>query len=193
MTDQAELERWLSRLGWALGHLPVRERDDIVRETRSHIEDRMASGGSVQQVLSEFGPAERHARRFVDEIEAYEALGSQRAGDLARFVANRAHRSVGAAIALLALILLAILAGVIVLVVALKIFDPVHAGLWVGPGTAFIGVIDDPASARELLGLWLFPSAAVVLTLIFIAGRLLLSSVVPWMAPRRGRPPTGLG
>ena len=193
MTDQVELERWLSRLGWALGHLPVHERDDIVRETRSHIEDRVASGGSVQQVLSDFGPAERHARRFVDEIEAYGALGSQRVGDLARFVANRAHRSVGAAIALLALILLAILAGVTVLVVAMKIFDPVHAGLWTGPGTAFIGVIDDPAAARERVGPWLFPAAGVVLALIFIAGRLVLSSVVPWLVPRRDRPPTGRG
>ena len=191
MTDQAEVERWLSRLGWALNHLPPHERDDIVRETRSHIEDRVASGASLQQVLSGFGPAERHARRFVDEIQACEALGSQRVGDLARFVANRAHRSVGAAIALLALILLTILAGITVVVVGLKIVDPVHAGLWTGPGQTFIGIIDDPQAGREILGLWLFPAAAVVLTLIFIAGRLLLSLVVPRLAPQRPGSPAG--
>lgn len=187
MTEQAALERWLSRLGWALGHLPARERDDIVRETRSHIEDRQAAGGSIQKVLSDFGPAEHHARRFVDEIEAYEALGSQRAGELARFVVNRAHRSVGAAVALLALVLLAILAGVTILVVGLKIFDPVHVGVWTGPGTAFVGVIDDPASGRERLGLWLFPVAALVLTLAVITGRLLLAWIVPWLKPRGDR------
>jgi len=189
MTDERELDHWLSRLGWALSHLSEPERADIVKEARSHVEDRVAAGASVREVLLDFGPAERHARRFVDEIEAYEALGSQKAGALARFVVNRAHRSVVAALALLALVLLAVLASVAVLTVALKIFDPVHAGLWVGPGVAFVGVIDDPTTARELLGAWLFPAAAVFLTVVVIAARLLLSVVVPRLTPRWPLPP----
>ena len=191
MTDQAKLERWLSRLGWALGNLPPGERDDIVREARSHMEDRIASGGSLDAVLAEFGPAERHAQRFVDEIEAYEALGSQRTGVQARFVFNRAHRSFGAACALLLLLLLGIVGVVTVLIVGLKIFDPVHTGLWVGQGAAFVGVADDPAAGRELLGPWLIPAAALVLTLSAIAGRLLLAGAVALLTPRSDRVPSG--
>ncbi|HEV7227198.1 hypothetical protein [Brevundimonas sp.] len=189
MTDERELDHWLSRLGWALSHLSESERADIVKEA---VEDRVAAGASVRDVLLDFGPAERHARCFVDEIEAYEALGSQKAGALARFVVNRAHRSVVAASALLALVLLAVLASVAVLTVALKIFDPVHAGLWLGPGVAFVGVIDDPSTARELLGAWLFPGVAVFLTLVVIAARLLLSLVVPRLTTRSHLPPASL-
>ncbi|KQY89787.1 hypothetical protein ASD25_04455 [Brevundimonas sp. Root1423] len=178
----------MRRLGWALGSLPVRERDDILRETRSHIDDRVAEGVALETVLQGFGPAERYARQFIDEIEAYEALGSQRAADLALFVANRAHRSGVAAFTLLLLLLLGVLAAITVLMVGLKIYDPVHTGLWVGQGGGFVGIIDDAAAGRELMGPWLFPISALLLTLVAVCGRLLLSFVVPLLKPRPDRP-----
>lgn len=191
MTDQRELSIWLDRLGWALGNLTPVERDEIVRETRSHIEERLALGGSLQQVLRDFGPAERHARQFVDEVEAYEALGSQRAGLMARFIFNRAHRNFAAAGALLLLLLLGTLGGIALMMVGLEILDPAHTGLWVGGGAVFLGILDEPVGARELLGLWLFPVAALVLTLAAIGGRFVLSWIVELLAPRSDRSSSG--
>lgn len=189
MTDQTQLDHWLRRLGWALGSLPAGERDDIVRETRSHIEDRIAAGAPVDRVLSDFGPAERHARQFVDEMQAYEALGSQGGVKLAWFVANRAHRSLAAAATLLLLLLLIVAAIITLGLVGLEVYDPARTGVWVGPGTGFVGLIADPSLGREVLGPWLFPAAALVLTVIFVTGRLLLSLIVPLLATGYNRVP----
>lgn len=191
MTDQTRAETWLRQLGWTLASLPHAEREEILRETRSHIEDRMAAGAPVDRILEDFGPADRHARRFIDEIQVYEVIGSQRARDLAGFIANRAHRNLAAAATLLALLLLGIAAIVTLGLAGLELYDPVRNGVWIGDGGGvFIGLTDMSASGREILGAWLYPVAALVLTAICVSGRLLLSLVVPLLArtsdlPRR--------
>lgn len=48
-------EMWLRRLEWALHALPTKDRDEIVRETCSHIEERIAQGVGEPQILASLG------------------------------------------------------------------------------------------------------------------------------------------
>jgi hypothetical protein len=90
------------------------------------------------------------------------------------------------------LLILGAAALIVVLLTLLKIYDPVHTGAWVGPHLTLIGVIDDPQTGHDLLGLWLFPCAAVVLMLVWIVGRLLLSIAVPLLAAAPSTHRTGI-
>lgn len=183
MTDPTVAD-WLRRLAWALAAMPPAQRDDIVAEARVHLEEGVAAGRSAAEALAGFGPAEDYARPFLDEMELTAALGSQKSGDLLGAVARRVHRSLVAAVAAVVLLALALVAFMAVSLVIMKLQDPVHAGLWIGPGQQFIGTIDDPTQARELLGLWLYPLAAGCLALAWLVGRLVLL----WAVRRLARP-----
>lgn len=173
-TPDRAVAEWLRRLTWALGRMPAPQRDDIVAEVRAHIEEATASGRSPHDVLAGFGDPAVYARPFLDEMELASALGSGRPGDLFAAVLARAHRSLLAVLALAAVTALGVAAFTAVSLVIMKLQDPAHVGLWIGPRQQFIGVIDDPSQAREYLGGWLYPLAALVLTLAAVLGRLLL-------------------
>jgi len=169
-----DLKVYLRRLRWALAALPERDRDDVVEETRLHVLERVESGRSLEQALAALGPAPTYARGFLDEMELSEVLASQGSGAMLRAVARRAQRSLVAAAALAAVLALGASAVLTLSVAVFEIGDPVHTGLWVSDDQTFIGVIDDPSSARDLLGGWIFVLAAVNALLAWWLGRLVL-------------------
>ncbi len=59
-----------------------------------------------------------------------------------------------------------------------KLSHPETAGLWVGPRHFFIGTIDDPSLAREVLGFWIFPAAVVAWVLAWVLTRKLSRAAV---------------
>ncbi|MDO8380532.1 HAAS domain-containing protein [Phenylobacterium sp.] len=185
-----EIAHWLRRLSWSLAAIPTPEREDIVAEIADHLRERTQSGQAPADVLAGFGAPEAYARRFLDDFELSGALGSQRSGDLAAAILRRAHHSLLALAAVAAACLLAAGAFVVVLTATYKVFDPTHAGLWSGRAGFFIGIIDDPATARELLGFWIFPLAALSLVLAWLAVRLILVGALRRIA--RDRPATTL-
>jgi uncharacterized membrane protein len=172
---ESKSSKWLIQLGCALARLPEADRDEIVRETRSHIEERLAGGRSVEEVLSSFGEADRYARQFTEESEAHAALDCSRTTDLALFVLGRAHRHAFAAGAVLLVAALSSFALLAFITIVLKIADPRHTGLWQGSDFTFLGVIDQPEAADELLGLWLFPVSAAVVLFVLVICRFVLS------------------
>jgi len=181
--EDRDLETWLRRLRWGLAALPESERDDIVRETRAHIEESMANGRTAREAIGAFGPAEDYARAFIEERELVAAVGSEAPGSMFAVVLKRAHKSLVAASAFLLVAFIAMGALVVVAVAVIKIDDPAHAGLWIGPRQFFLGVIDDPSSAHELLGnaIYLLPPLAIVAA--WYAGR----SVLLWSIRRMAR------
>lgn len=172
--DERRVEAWLRRLKWALSSVPAPEREDILAETRAHLYERVEAGSGLAEALEGFGPAEIYARRFIDEMELSDALASQRAPSLLGAVANRVNRSLAAAGALLLVVFLALFSLSIVLVAVWKIQDPAHAGLWIGEGIFFFGQVDEGTPAREVLGFWIFPVAALVILGSWWLGRLVL-------------------
>lgn len=173
---------WLRRLHWALAAMPSPEREEIVAEARAHLEDAAAEGRATADVLAGFGPPDAYARRFLDEAEVTRALGGQRSGDLIAVVARRAHRSLVAAMAGVALLALGAVGLMATTLLFMEIQDPVHTGLWWGPKVHFVGQIDDPAAARDLIGVWLTPAAIAMLAGAWILARLALLAAVRTLA-----------
>lgn len=183
--SSSPVNEWLRRLRWSLAALPERDRDDIVAETRAHLEERVASGEPPERALAAFGSPEAYARQFVDEMEVAGALGDPRSGTLLAVVARRVHRSLLAVAALVVVVLLGAAAFLLVSVAMMKVVDPTRAGLWRSGQGMFLGIIDDPARGEELLGLSLYPLAGLGLLAIWAVGRMVLLGALRALA--RGR------
>lgn len=183
--DTPEIQDWLRRLKWSLTSVPSPERDDIVQETHAHLREAIAGGQTSGAVLAGFGTPEEYARQFVDEMDVSRALGSGRPAAMFATVVRRMHRSFIATLAFLAVFILGCAALGIGYTVVMKIVDPQHAGLWMGRTQFFIGTIDDPTSAHELLGYSLFPVAAMLFGGIWQLGRLILTRTLRHLAQSR--------
>ncbi|WP_257387822.1 HAAS signaling domain-containing protein [Tahibacter caeni] len=183
--ETREFEPWLRRLKWALSALPAQDRDDIVAETRAHLRDACDAGQTPAQVLAGFGGAEDYARQFVDQMELSGALGAGRSGPMLRLVLRRAHRSLIATVATTLVLVCVLLAVTGASLVFFELSDPVHTGFWSGGGNLFVGVIDDPAKAVDLLGTWLLPAALAAVVLPLLLGRLVLLWTVRRLAGRK--------
>jgi hypothetical protein len=183
--DPVEIQEWLRRLKWSLAAIAPFERDDIVEETRAHLRETMAKGATPSAALAGFGRPEDYARRFVDDMEVSGALGSQSTGAMLSVVGRRIHRSVVAAFTGGTILILSMFAFAALVMLAYKLSDPVHAGLWRNAHQFFIGKIDNPASATDLLGNWLYPLAAATLALAWLIGRFILLWAVRSLARDR--------
>jgi len=161
-----------------------------VAEIADHLNQRAQAGQAPAEILAGFGTPEAYGRRFLDDFELSGALGSQKSGDLAAAILRRAHRSLLAFAAVAAGCLLSAGAFLVVTTAIFKLTDPVHAGLWSGRAGFFIGIIDDPTSARELLGIWIFPLAVLSVVLAWLAVRLVLVGALGRIA--RDRPASPL-
>lgn len=185
MTDaDRRLDEWLRGLKWSLQSIPSPEREDIIEETRAHITERLDRGAPLEEALAPFGTPEDYARSFIDEMEVSGALATQKSGPLMAVITRRAHRSLVAAGAVLGILVLNVIAIASVAIGVYRLFDPVHAGLWVGPGFAFLGTIDDPSTGRELLGNWVYVLAPIVLVVCWYLARLILIGTVRTFARR---------
>jgi uncharacterized membrane protein len=151
--------------------LPAKDRDEIVRETYSHIEERVAQGMGEPQILASLGNADDYAQSFLDEFELSQALGSRKLPAMIRAAARWVHRSVAAAVAFTSVLLLGVFAGGVVLTAAMHFLDPTHWGLWVSSHMLLIGHVDDPSEARELLGAGIYLFAVGSVIVCWIAGR----------------------
>ena len=69
MTQEHPLvERYLSRLQDGLTMMPPADRDEVVRDIRSHIAEATAAGTPLESVLTTLGPAEVLARAYAVEL-----------------------------------------------------------------------------------------------------------------------------
>lgn len=51
--------------------------------------------------------------------------------------------------------------------IVVKLLDPVHAGLWTGPGAFFLGTTDDNTRFTERMGNWFIPALTVTGILLY--------------------------
>lgn len=184
MTDDPLLADYARKLRWALSALPEKDRDDIVAEMRSHVLDRVDAGASLKDALAALGSPEEYARGFADAHAVASALSSRRTPHMISALATGAARNVAAAGAGILILLTWVVAALISYVAILKISDPTHVGLWKGGRNFFIGIIDDPSTAKELLGPWITPLALVVVILAWLITRALAVWALRRLAPR---------
>lgn len=179
---------YLRRLRAGLAPLPETEREEIVRETASHLLDRVGGGPesagetvgpALAAALAELGEPEAYAARFVANyrISAALASGSPLApvGEALRLIGS-GFRAFAVGFVLL---LLGSLAAGFALVAVLKPILPEQTGLFVKEGGPYaLGIFDagSRAGARELLGWWVVP--------ICLAAAPLLALAAGWVARR---------
>ena len=185
LTQDRAVADWLRRLAWALSRMPSPEREDIVLETRGHLEERIAAGATPAEALAAFGPAETYAHRFLDEMDVAAALGSRRFGDVFGVVVTHLNRSMIAVLAFLVVLFVSGIALGLVVAGVWKLFDPVHVGIWISGRSFWIGDIDDPSAGRELVGLWLYPITLAGVALAWFVCRAVLLWAVRTLAPSR--------
>lgn len=88
MTQEHPLvERYLSRLQDGLKLMPPADRDEVVRDIRSHIAEATAAGTTLESVLTTLGPAEVLARAYSVELVLNTAPGRPPMSEFQRFFA----------------------------------------------------------------------------------------------------------
>ena len=171
--DDSRIAEYGRELRWALSTLPEVDRDSIVAETQSHVLDRVDAGASLDEVFGALGDPDEYARAFREAHSVAIALSSRRTPHMLHALFERAARSVAAAGAGLAVLVIWVLAALVAYVAVLKVSDPTHVGLWSGEHIFFLGIIDDPSTGRELLGPWITPLALVCIAIAWVATRFL--------------------
>ena len=170
-SEDSRLSNYARKLRWALSALPEGDRDDIVAEMRSHVLDRLDSGVSIAEALSALGDPDAYAKEFNDAYAVSAALSSRRTSDLVVALLQGGAGSLAVTCAGLVIVTAWSAAALIAFLAVLKIRDPAHIGLWSGQHFFFMGVIDDPSTGRELLGLWITPLALVCVVAAWVITR----------------------
>ena len=183
-TEDPKLLEYGRKLRWALSALPEVDRLGIIEEMRSHVLDRVDAGASMQQTLEALGDPNDYARQFCDAYSVAAALSSRRTPLLVGALVGGVARSLAAACAAAVIFITWSAAALFVYVALLKIGDPAHVGLWRGEDFFFIGIIDDPATGKELLGPWITPLALIAVVAAWITTQTLATWALKRLVPR---------
>lgn len=178
--SEARIEDYLRRVRAGLASLPETVREDVVAELRSHIADRVEAGHEPAAVIAALGAPEDYAARMYDAHQVTEALSTRRTGALVGALIRSMAVNGFAIAAAIALFFLWSFVVSVAGVAVWEITDPEHTGLWVSDRVFFIGKIDDPSIANDVLGVWIFP-----LTLGLVAGAWLLTQALAVWTLRR--------
>jgi hypothetical protein len=163
MKDDPTFSTYIRHLRWSLASLPADERDDIVAEARSHLQEKLDRGARIEEAIDGLGAPEDFARAFITERAPLSALGSRDSLGLLAALAQRSIRNARTMSATAGCVVVWGFALVVCAVAAAKIFDPSHVGMWIGGRQFFLGAMDEPSRGHEVLGLWIFPIAFLVL------------------------------
>jgi len=195
--DNNEADAYLKRLRWALSHLPVEDREEIVTETRAHFSERMAQGAAFEEVAASFGEPEAYARRFLENYEISVALSSGSPLRMMGTAVKAIGRGVGSFLAVTGLIVFYLTALTFVLMAILKPIMPEQVGFWTGddlfllgivsdPVVGGMGLVGDPTGAEERLGYWIIPLSLVAGVVVYLMSTSFLRRFLKSM--RRERP-----
>lgn len=178
MTDStlpSEISQWLSVLQNALKALPPSDRDDIVREARAHLQDRIAAGLSSSQALHGFGDARTYARGFLDAHSLNTALTSKRILPMLKTLTAFAGRSTLAFFGLMGTLIAGSIGLSSAISLVVKIFRPELVGLWYREedhNTMLrLGTWSPPEGATDIAGAWIYPLLIVLIAVGFLMAR----------------------
>lgn len=177
MTDtiaDPRIEAYVRKVRLGLSGLDETTRRDIALELEQHIADRIEAGAALDAVLQSLGDPRDYAAELYQAHAVDAALNTGRSTDLAAALARAAPSNIVAFTAGMVVLFSWIGAGLLAAVAIMKLVDPVHVGVWTNAeGVLFIGGIDDPGRAREILGVMIFPLAFAALAIAWLMTRLL--------------------
>jgi len=180
----AAIDRYLGRVRDALRALPEADRDDIVHELRTHIEDVSAGDArGVDAALASLGDPTELARHYETERRAVRAECSGSPLTILHGLRHASRTRLGRVTAT------ALYAFAYINVFALwaaaidKLFAPTSVGAWRTPGDLWpirlVTAGEPPPHSHELLGWWLVPLAVLAGWLVRVAADRLAQA---WLA-----------
>jgi hypothetical protein len=176
MTADAKqkIELYLSRLRKRLPGISEQEVGDIVKELRTHILEKVESGGEasaadVDAVLTALGSPEELANEYLTDNLLARAEASRSPWDVLGSFTRWASLSYAGFFVLVGSLIGYFFGIVFILVAILKPFHPQTAGLWLLPNGAGdyeislrLGFGSIPSAGREVLGWWIVPLGLLV-------------------------------
>ena len=198
MTDEQQVEQYLSSLRTHLGAMPLTEREEILREIQAHIRDSAEEpGSSLGVVLARLGPADELAVEYQDGLLIRQASRSFSPISLMRAMFRIATRGVRGVLGTLAFVcgFLGYLIGFgVVLTAILKPLLPDRTGLWTN-GSAehfrFLAGTVYPTPQppmHEILGWRYIPIALTVGALLLVLTTLAIRFFLRLSRRERGGP-----
>jgi len=175
-----ELEGYLRRLRWALSPLPSEEREEILRETRSHFLERIAGGdpqARFRETAAALGDPEDYAQGFLDGYRLAAAVADGSGPVMFRQALRLASRGIGAFFGTLGLLFIFLLAAAHLALAVLKPIFPENVGAWLEGGRRLsLGFMSPPPGpdVPELLGYWIIPVALLLSIGLYRLGVILL-------------------
>lgn len=163
------IDQYCSRLCKALHRVPTPERDEIVREVRSHILERVEAEGNVTEdilaeILRAVGDPKELASEYKTQAILRRATRSKSPWLLLRATLRWAATSVAGTVAFLATVAGYGCAAVFLVCASLKPFFPSRIGLWLAPEqTLSFGYWNGRLSSTEIYGISVRPPASFAL------------------------------
>jgi hypothetical protein len=157
-----QVDNYLSNLRKSLPHMPVEEREEIVREISAHIREcAQEPGSSIDNVLKRLGSPESLASEYGHDRLMRRARRSFSPVLILRVTLALARRGAEGFALFLGTLVGYTMGGGLVLTAILKPFFPRNIGLWIGPGVFDFGFRVPPHSGpvHEVLGQWYIPVA----------------------------------
>jgi uncharacterized membrane protein len=189
-TDSAvrQIDEYLASLHKALGKLPPQARDDITKEIRSHILERVEEEGrvteqTVNEVLRAMGDAREFASQYRTQAVLRRATTSKSPWTLLRATARSATTGLAGVVAFTATIAGYGCALVAYLCALLKPILPSHIGLWLGPEHTLTLGYRASRLAAETYGISVRPPASFVLGTLSATHGPAQELLGPWLFP----------
>jgi uncharacterized membrane protein len=173
MTQEMQIENYLTVLRSHLGPLTIAEREEIVLEIGAHIRDSAEqSGASMSSILARLGPAEQLAAQYREGLLIRQASRSFSPLVLLRAALRLATRGAfGIFVFFCGVFGYSFGAGFLAVALG-KMIYPSHTGAWVqdgrlvSAGTFIFGV---SPQAHEVLGIWIIPLGLILGSLTLLA------------------------
>jgi uncharacterized membrane protein len=181
-----QIESYLADLHEALKDVSREERDEILREIRTHIVDSLRDNpqAAVETVLRGLGAPERLAEQYQTEVLLTQASHSFSPWLLLSTAWHWAHTGVcGFAVFMVAMVGYLMALGLL-LTVLLKPFFPNRIGLWVGHGNLVFGATGRGAGVHDVLGTLYIPVTMLLAFGIAVG----TTHTLRWLMRTRRRP-----
>jgi uncharacterized membrane protein len=166
MTNELQIERYLSSLSTNLAPISLTDREEILREISAHIRDSAEeSGSSVDAVLARLGPPQDLAAQYRDGLLIRRAVHSISPVLLLHASLRLATKGVFGMLVFFSGLFGYAIGGGLIATAFLKPILPAHTGVWVvGEQIVNAGVLFPPPQppAHEILGWWYIVVALTV-------------------------------
>lgn len=166
---------FLAKLERALRSLPADERQSILAEIKSHIDDRTAATGRpVSEALESLGDPLELAQAYMEQRKLEDAVVRSAHGTLLITILEKTGRSLAAGFLGLFALTCYLCSIVFACMAVLKPIIPQNVGYWVGPHMFAFAIMDKaPPNTTDVLGYAIIPVSVALCVAFFFIGRAL--------------------